>query len=294
MFFLSIALPAAGQSIPPEETFFSCLRETFVPDGSPLDSLMRTYESELIGEGILEGPEALDFRGLLQRIASGQRIDTGDPGSFNARLRSLPRDSTAWRRCQLELERFRSGNPDAVLTRFMDRRDILVTEGISAELQASSLLDILGESEFNWPFYRLQTYYLIDLQARAPVNPEVLAESVSEQAARYANRGANVFRVYLNERSQTIVSDRLVDEAGLSELVYRHAREFGPEALYIIDLELDVKYRQFILLKNRITLAVSEVRDQYARRVFGKTFTELSEAESLLLSRRFPIRVVLP
>ena len=47
-------------------------------------------------------------------------------------------------------------------------------------------------------------------------------------------------------------------------------------------------------LKDRIARAVNEVRDEYSRRVFGKTLTEASEAEKLLLENRFPIRVVLP
>ena len=287
--------PAAhGQDPAGESTFFSCIRDTYQPDGAVLDSLMAGYEASLVDLDLLEGSAAADYMGLLQRIASGQRIEAAMPFRFRDRLRALPVDSTAWRACQLALERFRSDNPEALLTRFLDRRDVLVTEGIRADLQASSLLDILGEAAFEHPFYRLQTYYLIDLQAGSAALPDLLPETVSGRAARYASRGANILRLYLNERTQTIAGDQLVSPEQLAELVHRHAREFGREALYVVELELDVKYRQFVYLKDRIARAVNEVRDDYSRRVFGKTLTEASEAEKMLLENRFPIRVVLP
>ncbi len=289
------AYPVAhGQATAEASTFYTCLRDSYQSDGSVLDSLMSGYEATLVELELLEGTAPADYRGLLQRIASGQRIEAAMPFRFRDRLRALPVDSTAWRACQLALERFRSDNPEAMLTRFLDRRDVLVTEGIRADLQASSLLDILGEAAFEHPFYRLQTYYLIDLQAGSAALPDLLPETVSGQAARYASRGANILRLYLNERTQTIVEDQLVSPERLAERVHRHAREFGREALYVVELELDVKYRQYVYLKDRIARAVNEVRDEYSRRVFGKTLTEASEAEKLLLENRFPIRVVLP
>lgn len=291
---LAVLPEARSQETPEETTFFSCIRDTYQPDGAVLDSLMSGYEASLVELELLEGPAAADYMGLLQRIASGQRIEAAMPFRFRDRLRALPIDSTAWRACQLALERFRSDNPEAMLTRFLDRRDVLATEGIRADLQASSLLDILGEAAFEHPFYRMQTYYLIDLQAGSAALPDLLPETVSGRAARYASRGANILRLYLNERTQTIAGDQLVSPEQLAELVHRHAREFGGEALYVVELELDVKYRQFVYLKDRIARAVNEVRDEYSRRVFGKTLTEASEAERLLLENRFPIRVVLP
>lgn len=291
---LHVSISVSGQSPLVENQVFECIRQSFVPNGASLDSLMLRYEAQLIEMGLLQSGSAPDYQNLIQRVASGQRIETPMPLQFGTALRELSRDSLAWRDCQFTLERYRTQNPESTVSRFMDRRDVMIVENIGPDVQAAALLDILGPPEFGLPFYRMETYYLLDLLSRAAGQPGPLPDPVSEQAARYDGRGANVFRIYLNEETQTLVEDRLVSPVQLGEMVHRHAREFGPEALYVVDLEMDVKYRQFILLRDQITLAVSEVRDQYARRVFGKTLSEVTEAESLLLEERFPVRVVSP
>ena len=74
----------------------------------------------------------------------------------------------------------------------------------------------------------------------------------------------------------------------------RHALTYEQSALYIIQVETDVKYGNFISLKDQIALAVSQVRDTYARRILGKTLTELTPEEQEAVFDKYPIRIISP
>ena len=292
VFALPLRLPGQEPEGAPE--FMHCLKEAYPDAGQALDSLMARFESELIGEGLLESPEPEDYRGLLQRLASGQRIEWTDYQGFSDRFRDLTPDSTALRACNAWLERFKATHPEAVLTRFLDRREAMVREGIPADLQAAALLDILRETHLDQPFYRLYTYYLVDLQALSPEGAGLDALTPFSGYSVIPQPGANIMRVYLNERNQFILSDQVVTPENLTGQVLQHARQFGPEAWYIIEPEADVKFSSLQALQDQIALAISQVRDQYSRTTLGKTWTELSAEERALVSQKFPLRITLP
>ena len=293
---LSLALPCriSGQETDQAAGFMSCLREAYPDAGTALDSLMYQFESELIGAGLLESRLPEDYRGLLQRLASGQRIEWIDYQGFSDRFRDLTPDSTALRACNAWLERFKATHPEAVLTRFLDRREAMVRESIPADMQAAALLDILRETHLDQAFYRLHTYYLIDLQALTPAGTGLDGLTPFTGYSVVPQPGANILRVYLNKRNQFLISDQLVTPEQLTQQVSRHARRFGPEAWYIIEPEPDVKFGSLQALQDRIALAVSEMRDQYARSVLGKTWTELNPNERALISQKYPLRITLP
>ncbi len=291
---LSTGNSLKAQDLLAETVFYDCARNSYAAVGSNLDSLMQAYETDLLDRGLLEDLGSDAYRGLLQQVASGQRLVLDPELAFGTRLAATTRDSLQWRACLQTLETLRSDQPDAIFTRFLDRRDAMIQSEVAPELQASILLDLLGTAELDQPFYRLHTYYLLDRQAALPDLTDTLPGNFAALMGPYPPRGANVFRIYLNERGETIVDDRLIAQDQLAVQLSRHARKFGPEALYIIDMELDVKYRQFISLKDRIALAIHEVRDQFARRIYGRTLLELSQGEKTDLENRFPLRVVTP
>ena len=282
-----------GQKPPLEEVLFRCIRASFPDDGRSLDSLMVVFESELVSEGLLAGNNEPDYRGLLQRIASGQDLVRPVDRYFGPRFRNLMRDSVAYSKCDSILKFTGAEAESSTLIQFENFREVLLHESISPALEAATYLDILSEADFRLPYYRLFTYQLIDRQAyQTEFAPPTFA--TLEELGRLNTSGANVFRVYMNEEDQLIVSDQLISTQQMGALVTRHARTYEQSALYIIEVETDVKYGNFISLKDRIALAVTQVRDNYARRILGKTLTELSPEEQEAVFWKYPIRIVTP
>lgn len=272
----------------------TCLNQTYQDSGEALDILMNGFEAELIAQGLLESRNSEDYRGLLQRLASGQRIERAGYLRFSDRYQNITPDSDALQVCRAGLENFKATNPETTLTRFLDRREAMIRESIPADLQAAALLDILGETELDEPFYRLHTYYLVDLQALPPADTGLEAATPFAGYQVVPEPGANIMRLYLNERNQILFSDRLITPEQLSEQVLRHARQFGTQAWYIIEPEPDVKFSSLQALQDQIARAVGSVRDQYARSVLGKTWTEMNTEERALVAEKFPLRITLP
>lgn len=281
-----------GQTTRVEEGLFQCIRNAFTDGGQSLEGLMASFEAELMAEGLLESPEGADYRGLLQRIASGQGVIRPADLYFGPRYRGLERDTVALKSCRVSLP-VPIRPVDSVLLRFEAFRERLLHESMPPPEEAASYLDLLSEADFALPYYRLFTYELIDRQAYSTEFAPAPFTSL-EALGQLNSSGANVFRVYLNEEDQLIVADQVVSPQQMGALVAGHARTFEQSALYVLQVEADVKYGSFVGLKDQIALAVSQVRDTYARRNLGKTLTELDPQEREAVYEKYPIRIVSP
>jgi hypothetical protein len=283
---------ARAQEEAPESALFSCISKSIVGGPQTLDSLIARFEGELVTEGLLEDTDGEGYEGLLQRIASGQGIVRPAERYFGPRFRSLQWDSIALARCSGTLDLSGNDPQEATLVRFETLREALLHENRDPAAEALAYLDLLSAKELAFPYYRLFTYELLDRQAFITSSPDL--GYTTGPSMDLNTRGANVFRVYLNERNQLIVSDQLVSEEQMLKLVTAHARTFEQSALYIVEMEPDVKYNQFIAIKDQIALAINQLRDYYSRIILGKTLTELTESEQAAVFGKYPIRIALP
>ncbi|MDG1572396.1 hypothetical protein OZ410_08715 [Robiginitalea sp. M366] len=270
----------------------NCLSEAYALRGQNLDSLMQAFETDLLDAGLLEAPGADAYRGMLQQLASGLRLDFWTGPSFSQRSGTEGTPLEANEDCRDQAVTWIARHPDALMTRFLDRLQVLQAENTPADLQASALLDLLQPADLEDPFYRLMTYPLIALQASA--SAAAAAQPINNPTGMPPTPGANLMRLYLNERGQVVVADQLVPEEILKARIFEHARRFGAQARYLIEPEPDVKFRGFTRLKDQIARAVTEARDQFARRVLGKPLTELTPTETQWVALRFPMDISLP
>ncbi len=276
-----------------ESQLFSCIAQTFEDGPQALDSLINRFEGELLSEGLLENTDGESYRGLLQRIASDQGIVRPPELYFGPRFRSIHKDSVTLNECSKILDISTIKPSDSTLIQFEILRESLLHENLNPALEALAYLDLLTDRDLALPYYRLLTYELIDRQAFQTTTPDTGIPTYGPLTQLDA-RGANVFRVYLNERDQLIVSDQLVSREQMLKLVSSHARTFEQSALYIIEVEPDVKFSQFVSVKDQISLAISEVRDLYSRSILGKNLTELTTSEQAAVFEKYPIRIVMP
>ena len=290
---LLLGLTANSQNRALEIELFSCIAESFEAGPQALDSLIVSFENELMAEGLLENTDGESYRGLLQRIASGQSIVRAPEVYFGPRFRGLVRDSIALINCGKILDDSKINPNESTLIQFEILRESLLHDNLDPALEASAYLDLLTAGDFSHPYYRLFTYQLIDRQAFKTSLPEANNYTYAPLAQLDA-RGANVFRIYMNERDQLIIADQLVSREQMLNLVASHARTFEQSSLYIIEVEADVKYSQFVSLKDQIALAISEVRDRYSRIILGKTLSELTPPEQDAVFEKYPIRIVSP
>ncbi len=281
------------QEVPMEDELLNCVRTSFSGSGETLDSLMTLFESELVLEGLMESREANDYRGLLQRIASEQPILKGMDSYFFTQFRNLQPDSAIIQSCVETMERYMAQFPEGRLGQALSLREESIADGIRPSEQASAFLGILDTEDFESPIYRFLTYHIIDGQAYETATTSPTREFIGRPGL-VNEYGANLFRVRMNKQNQVITGDQLITFEELLSRVQMHARRFEDQASYVVEIEDDVKYTSFVILKDQIALAITQVRDNYARRYLGKTLTELTLEEQQVVFDKYPIRIVSP
>ena len=289
---LLISGKGLSQETRPEEKLFDCIRSAYPNAGLSLDSLMLSFEAELIDEDLLQSTSAADYRGLLQQIASGQRIIRPVERNFGRRFQQLDKDSITFLDCRDMQGRLLGGNEESTLYRFVVAKSNLLQQKASASAEAAGVLEVLTDADFGLPYYRLFTYYIIDMSA-TEVSLE-LPSLAQLQAGGVQTSGANILRVYLNEEQQLVINDNIYSWEQLKETISTHILQFQEDAVYVLDIESDVKYSELIRLKDEIALAITTVRNNYARSRFNKTFLELNPEETAQVTRQFPIMIVSP
>ena len=282
-----------SQQTRPENNLFDCIRGAYPNAGLSLDSLMLSFEGELIEEGLLETNSATDYRGLLQQIASGQRIIRPVERNFGRRFLLLDKDSLVYLDCRDMQSKLLSANEESTLYRFAITKNNLLQQEASAPVEAASLLEVLSVTDFELPYYRLFTYYIIDMSA-TEVSLELPSLAQLQAAGGLQSSGANILRIYLNEEQQLVVNDNIYSWEQLKETISAHILQFQKDAVYVLEVESDVKYSELIRLKDEIALSITTVRNNYARSRFNKTFLELNPEETAQVTRQFPIMIVSP
>ncbi|WP_445381704.1 ExbD/TolR family protein [Robiginitalea sp. IMCC43444] len=298
LFLCLISLPlicgeGLAQQSRPEDKLFDCIRGAYPNAGLSLDSLMLTFEGELIEEGLLETNSASDYRGLLQQIASGQRIIRPVERNFGPRFLQLEKDSLVYLDCRDMQSKLLSVTEESTLYRFAITKNNLLQQQASASVEAANLLEVLADTDFELPYYRLFTYYIIDMSA-TEVSLELPSLAELQATGGLQSSGANILRIYLNEEQQLVVNDNIYSLEQLKETISTHILQFQKDAVYILEVESDVKYSELTRLKDEIALSITTVRNNYARSRFNKTFLELNPEETALVTRQFPILIVSP
>jgi hypothetical protein len=99
----------------------------------------------------------------------------------------------------------------------------------------------------------------------------------------------------LKERTKIFLSNPMNDQH-LSESKLEYIEELGYEASIskgVVSLQSDrgTSYKMYIAVQNQLAAAYNELRDNFSRQNFGKSFDNLSEREKKGVQKVIPISV---
>lgn len=230
------------------------------------------------------------YYNLLQRVASGKRMDRPPESALVYRLEQLPAiDSSASLQCQETLilgeERWEGSVKVALFERMLFEQP----DDASPQLLASRVLDALEEADFEFPLYRLQTYWILDL-----LEPIFPIEEPGIQDRGLPDDGPNRLTLYLTQESQILIDNVRMDPDWITKRIERHFRAYERQAVFVIDTDPDIRFREYMQAKDRILAVINRVRDQYAREHYGRTLAELDAEQKAAVDSIYPIQVVFP
>lgn len=273
-----------------ENAIFSCIRQAYPDNGQGLDSLMAIYERELIAEGHMDDRSAGAYYNLLQRLASGKQMQRAPEEAFMRRVEALkPIDSTASQRCQEALIAGESEWKGSVKVALFERMLLEQPDDASPQLLASRVLDALVPADFEFPLYRLQTYWILDLTTPDPAFGEA-----GPTPTGLPDDGPNILDLYLTQESRILIDNLQMDPDWVIQRIERHFRAYGGEAVFVIDTDPDIRFREYMRAKDQILGVINRIRDQYARERYGLTLARLNAEQKAVVDSRYPIQVIFP
>jgi hypothetical protein len=280
-----------------ETEIFDCVRAAYQSGGYSLDSLMLSFEANLVGEGLISDRSGAEYRSLLQQIASGQRILRPMERLFSSQVARIIPDSAAYKECLYLQVRFLRRAPESTFSRFAAQTMTIRDSSMTAREESRILLNVLDEAALEQPLYRLLTYYLIDLAATEESFETPSLDSIRDEGNNRLDplgTGQNSLRLYYTQENQILIDNVRMDPEYVNRRIERHLRSYGADAVFVVDIDPDLSFRDYMAVKDQILLVIDSVRNQYAQERFGKTLASLTEAEKAMVDRRYPIQVIFP
>lgn len=140
----------------------------------------------------------------------------------------------------------------------------------------------------------------------APPNPEQKAQDTEINQR-------NLFIVKINSANQLLVQGELMDvkqlrekakefienpsdAANLPKRVTENIEGLGmvtytPDHVISVQNDVDTRYQSYLDVQNELVAAYNELRDEFAKRQWGKTFNELDEEQQKLVQKVLPMKI---
>ena len=292
-----VQINTSAQDTPIETEIFDCIRAAYQSGGTSLDSLMLSFEANLVGEGLISDRSGAEYRALLQQIASGQRILRPMERLFSTQVARVGRDSSAFKECLYLQVRFLRRAPESTFSQFASQTLTMRDSTTTAQEESIVLLNLLDEAALEHPLYRLLTYYLIDLAVTEESFDNLSLDAIRDGGNNRIDplsTGQNALRLYYTQENQILIDNVRMDPEYVNQRIERHLRSYGADAVFVVEMDPDLKFREYMAVKDQILLVIDGVRNQYARERFGKTLASLTDAEKALVDKRYPIQVIFP
>ena len=173
------------------------------------------------------------------------------------------------------------------------------------EINAGSMADI---AFLLLIFFLVTTTMDVDSGLSRKLPP--IPEETTEKPPKIKER--NVFIVLINSKNQLQVEGKLMDISNLKEKTkefvenpndLKHLPEKDPKEIPffgtymvskgVVSLQNDrgTSYETYIAVQNELISAYNELRDELARRRFGKAYTDLNEDQQKAIKKIYPQRI---
>lgn len=146
------------------------------------------------------------------------------------------------------------------------------------------------------------------LARRLPPPPDPNQEKKDEEINK-----RNLFIVKINSADQLLVQGELMDvrqlrektkefilnphdDASLPKKVTEEIAGLGmvtytPDHVISVQNDVDTKYQAYLDVQNELVAAYNEIRDDYSKQKWGKTFNELDENQQKLVQKVYPMKI---
>ena len=105
------------------------------------------------------------------------------------------------------------------------------------------------------------------------------------------NLRSEVRKFLVNERNDDHLPKLIEEEFDFGSPVGKKMVKYTKDHIISVQNDVDTKYQAYLDVQNELVAAYNEVRDNCARRYYGKAYVELEEAQQKVIQKIYPQKI---
>lgn len=262
-----------------EDILYRHIVRSYSDAGIHLTDRLDTFEAYLVNCGVLSSTGGIAYYEYFEKIARNDEWpDSVGMDDFNDFYLIPPQ----------QLYRMDGFEPNSIpsprLQELSKKFSGIVRKGdFSPHLVAEAIISVLGPADFESPYYRT-TALLSIAYLNCPYE-----SSYSKGKETYESK--NRISVTLDETNKLAVNGISVSETELTALLYAFIQSHPSDHIITFKVHRNTSYRVYTAIQDTIMSVYDSIREEEARKKFGKPFSELSPEEQEEIIGLCPTRV---
>ncbi|MBO0324387.1 hypothetical protein J0X14_18915 [Muricauda sp. CAU 1633] len=284
--FISSVTFAFSQNERIEIQLQNCTYEQIEDNGKELKNEIKEFENYLIKKKILIDSTGKSYINLFKKIEKENDVEFDYNYSFTDSIQEIIiQDVYKQMDCQVDLI-----NSDNYLNtkvyKLQTVIDSIKTYGdIMPSNIASGILSVLDEKDFELEYYKIKTFVLLDATNTTSGITQTLVKNENVNLEK-------ALKIYLNEKGEIIVNDKIINLTELRELVKEYESKNKSESIIALKTERETMYKTYIEVSNIIVEEIKFLREKVSRKKYKTDFDKLTTEQASEVIKMYPQKIV--
>lgn len=264
----------------------NCTYVQIEDNGKELKSEIKEFENYLIKKKILIDSTGKSYINLFKKIEKENDVEFDYNYSFTDSIQKIIiQDVYKQMDCQIDL--INSDNyQNTKVYKLQTVIDSIKTYGdIMPSNIASGILSVLDEKDFELEYYKIKTFVLLDATNTTSGITQALVKNENVNLDK-------ALKIYLNEKSEIIAKDKIINLTELRELVREYESKNKSESIIALKTERETMYKIYIEVSNVIVEEIRILREKVSRKKYKTEFDKLTTEQASEIIKMYPQKIV--
>ncbi|RIJ45594.1 hypothetical protein D1614_22140 [Maribellus luteus] len=271
-----------------ENILMNCLINSYHAQGVDIEIELSKLEKHLIENGDLKSTSGQAFYDFYKKVISSNDIRTTlDYDKFEAIYMLNPNEYYS-NDCLRELTKLDSSEVATSKFYLLNQKIQEVSQqgNITPSKISEAILSVLSPSDFEKPYYRASGLLAIAWTS----NPETeKTELIEPKTIDYSN--FPIIAIKASDKNEIIVNGELVNENKFETELAAFIRKNQSRHLIEFSSDKETSYGFYIKVQNAILEIYSSLRDEKAKEIFNKSYSNLTVDEQKKINEIYPTRI---
>ena len=274
-----------------EEVIMECIYKSYDDNGRAFKKAIQGYETLLVEQNIIKDKTGKSYKETLMALAQDNNFKNRPSISFNSFIGDIGSlDSESYLECQKTL--IDTSNYDS--SRFTIINKVVEKHMTSSDLNINLILSDIGtsltEEDFDFDYYKIQTFKILDLfeldKGLLRTLPKVNDESTKEKNL------SNALSIYIDEKNTIFINDEKSSLKEVRKTVRNYYLENTSESIVTLNHKSGTSYAEYIAVQNEITSAINSLREKLALKLYKKDLDSLTKEELTTIRTKYPLNLI--